>query len=292
MRRQRVFAILVLSIAAASLPLVFTRPSARAADAPAPGNDGVFQTTIIPMLVQNCYQCHGNGNHKGDVALDSFKTAADVDANHPQWEDVMNAVESGEMPPPNANHHPSLSDRNVITKWIKSELYKYDPKNPDPGAVTIHRLNRAEYNNTIRDLVGVDFKPADDFPSDDSGYGFDNIGDVLSLSPVLMEKYLAAANRIMDEAIVTQKIRSEVRHYNANLMEMGFNADGDRGDGWMPLGALEEDGVSATIPVPAGDYLVRVYTFTRPRAAAPASTGFPGRGRGGRGGRGGPGGRA
>lgn len=287
MRRRRLLAILVVLATSASLPLLLTRPSARGADAMvASGNDGAFQTVILPLLEQNCYQCHGNGNHKGDVALDSYRTAAQVDANHPQWEDVMNAVESGEMPPPNAKNHPSLSDRNVIAKWIKSELYKYDPKNPDPGAVTIHRLNRAEYNNTIRDLVGVDFKPAEDFPSDDSGYGFDNIGDVLSLSPVLMEKYLAAANRIMDEAIVTEKIPSQLRHYNANLMEMGFNADGDRGDGWMPLGALEEDAVAATIPVPAGDYIVRVYTFERPRAASLASTGVTGRGRGGRGGRG------
>ena len=68
--------------------------------------------------------------------------------------------------------------------------------------MTIRRLNRAEYNNTIRDLIGVDFHPADDFPSDDVGYGFDNIGDVLSMPPILMEKYLAAAETISEEAIV------------------------------------------------------------------------------------------
>ena len=70
--------------------------------------------------------------------------------------------------------------------------------------MTIRRLNRAEYNNTIRDLVGVDFHPADDFPSDDVGYGFDNIGDVLSMPPILMEKYLAAAETISEEAIVVE----------------------------------------------------------------------------------------
>ena len=73
---------------------------------------------------------------------------------------------------------------------------------PNAGRVTIRRLNRTEYNNTIRDLVGVDFKPADDFPADDVGYGFDNIGDVLSVSPLLLEKYLAAAETILDQAIV------------------------------------------------------------------------------------------
>ncbi len=73
---------------------------------------------------------------------------------------------------------------------------------PNAGRVTIRRLNRTEYNNTIRDLVGVDFKPADDFPADDVGYGFDNIGDVLSVSPLLLEKYLSAAEAILDQAIV------------------------------------------------------------------------------------------
>ncbi len=70
------------------------------------------------------------------------------------------------------------------------------------GRVTLRRLNRVEYNNTIRDLVGVDFKPAADFPNDDVGYGFDNIGDVLSLSPLLLEKYLSAAETILEQAIV------------------------------------------------------------------------------------------
>ncbi len=282
----------MLAVVSASLPLVLFRSAAQGADADVPSAEATFQKTISPLLERDCYECHGNGKSKGDLAIDSFKTTADIDKGRDQWIDVLKVIRTGEMPPPNAKSHPTLAERNTIAAWLQGELYKYDPNHPDPGRVTIHRLNRAEYNNTIRDLVGVDFKPAEDFPSDDSGYGFDNVGDVLSLSPVLMEKYLAAATRVMDEAIVTQTIPSQLRHYNANLMAMGFNADGDRGDGWMPLGALEEDGVSVTIPVPAGDYLVRVYTFTRPRAAPAATPGFGGR-RGGRGfgGRGGPGAR-
>jgi hypothetical protein len=84
-----------------------------------------------------------------------------------------------------------------------------------------------------------------------------------------MEKYLAAATRILDEAIPTEPLQSKKRHFNANLMEMGFNADGDRGDGWMPLGALEEDGVSTVVPVAAGDYIVRVQAFARTRGGDP-----------------------
>jgi hypothetical protein len=90
-----------------------------------------------------------------------------------------------------------------VTGWIEGEFHRLDANaKPDPGRVTAHRLNRVEYNNTIRDLVGVTFRPADDFPADDAGYGFDNIGDVLSLSPVLMEKYLKAADKIAKSAIV------------------------------------------------------------------------------------------
>ena len=84
----------------------------------------------------------------------------------------------------------------------------------DPGRVTARRLNRAEYNNTIRDLLAIDFQPASDFPADDSGYGFDNIGDVLSLSPILMEKYLAAAEKIARAAITPPPtpVPTMVRH--------------------------------------------------------------------------------
>ena len=90
--------------------------------------------------------------------------------------------------------HRALSILTAVTLLLASK--------PDPGRVTARRLNRYEYNNTIRDLLAINFRPADDFPADDSGYGFDNIGDVLSLSPVLMEKYLHAAEKIARTAIV------------------------------------------------------------------------------------------
>ena len=93
--------------------------------------------------------------------------------------------------PPEDQEQPSSGERQFVTGWIKATLDRPVPiAEQDPGRVTIRRLNRAEYNNTIRDLVGVDFHPADDFPADDVGYGFDNIGDVLSLSPIFVEKYL------------------------------------------------------------------------------------------------------
>src|SRR5262249_31207073 len=84
-----------------------------------------------------------------------------------------------------------------------SRVLHIDCSKIDPGRVTIRRLNRTEYNNTVRDLLGVDIKPAEDFPSDDVGYGFDHIGDVLSMPPVLLERYLAAAEKVVDAAILT-----------------------------------------------------------------------------------------
>ncbi|HWA10025.1 MAG TPA: DUF1592 domain-containing protein [Opitutaceae bacterium] len=228
----------------------------RAADSAA-----TYDKDVKPLLEKYCYECHGNGRHKGDVSLDTDATLADVHKNAKKWETVMERVHTQEMPPDDADVLPQQAERDLISGWVEKELFHVDPANPDPGRVTIHRLNRNEYNNTIRDLVGVDFKPADDFPADNSGYGFDNISDVLSLPPVLLEKYLTAAKNILDDAIPTEVIQSKTTHLRANMMEVGFNAEGDRGDGWMPLGSLEEDGLATRMTLSEGDYVIKVQAF-------------------------------
>lgn len=233
-----------------------------AAAGPAAG-EAMFKNTITPLLEKYCYECHGDGASKGKVALDDFKSVADVEKNRTIWEGVMRNVRSHEMPPADdTDVLPTDAEREIITSWVEKQLYNFDPEHPDPGKVTLRRLNRAEYNATIRDLVGVDFKPAEDFPPDDSGYGFDNIGDVLSLPPVLLEKYLAAADKILDQAIVTDPIKTQVKRVPANMAEVGFNAVGDRGDGWVQLISLEEDDVALPLNVVGGDYLVRVHAFS------------------------------
>ena len=109
---------------------------------------------------------------------------------------------SGSMPPADHDPKPTADETAVLLKWIDQAVFDLDcGRAHDPGHVTIRRLNRAEYNNTIRDLVGIGLKPADDFPSDDVGNGFDNMGDVLSLSPLLLEKYLTAAESISSVAL-------------------------------------------------------------------------------------------
>lgn len=162
-----------------------------------------FDNQIKPLLAEYCYGCHGETKQKADLSLHSFQTEADALKDRLIWERVLRAVQTKEMPP-ESKPQPSEAERDLVSRWIETKILHCDCSKPDPGRVTIRRLNRTEYNNTIRDLLGVNFRPADDFPNDDSGYGFDNIGDVLSLSPVLFEKYMAAAEAILDQAIISR----------------------------------------------------------------------------------------
>ena len=228
-----------------------------------------FEKDVVPLLKTYCYDCHGDGAHKADLALDDYASTADVRNDRKKWEAVLGNVTRHIMPPDDGGVIPTQPEREVIAQFLEHELYQLDPAHPDPGRVTLRRLNRAEYNNAVRDLVGVDFKPAADFPPDDSGYGFDNIGDVLSLPPVLMEKYLTAADKVLDQAIVTEPIQSRTFRVPASLAQVGFNAIGDRGDGWMQLISLEEDDVAAELTLPAaGDYVFRVHAFAKPTGGA------------------------
>jgi len=162
-----------------------------------------FEKDILPLIEDHCFACHGDGQEKGGIKFDSFKAAGDVHRGYKLWEQVFRKVRAGEMPPEGRKKRPNKEEQALITGWIRHSLddfYVNSP--PDPGRVTVRRLNRSEYNNVIRDLLKVDFKPAKDFPADDSGHGFDNIGDVLSMSPLLLEKYLAAAEKIAEQAVV------------------------------------------------------------------------------------------
>lgn len=195
---------------------------AAAADDPAPAS---FSRDIAPFLEKHCYHCHAGDKREGDVALDRYAAestggaapgnpagATDgltgdsaaheaVQRDRKVWEKVLALVRGGEMPP-EERPRPDAAEAERALAAIESVLAEFDCDAPRPaGRVTLRRLNRTEYDNTIRDLTGLDFKPAADFPSDDVGYGFDNIGDVLSLSPLLLEKYLRAAEIVLSQAI-------------------------------------------------------------------------------------------
>jgi len=174
--------------------------SGASSEAISPKNSGKvsFDQDVQPLLHRYCYGCHGE-KKKGDLDLRLYREKTITAKDQQVFEKLLKNLQAHEMPP-ESKPQPTPNERELITGWVQSFFFPCDCEHPDPGRVTIRRLNRAEYNNTIRDLVGVDFQPATDFPADDSGYGFDNVGDVLSLSPVLLEKYLTSAEKIVGAA--------------------------------------------------------------------------------------------
>lgn len=166
--------------------------------------DPAFDTDIRPFLEQHCVACHNDDTKMAGVALAFDTEAAAVE--HPYiWQDVKRMIARGTMPP-SGLPRPDAGAVETVMSWVDVKLREAAANaKPDPGRVTARRLNRTEYNNTVRDLFGIDFQPADEFPVDDSGYGFDNIGDVLTVSPILMEKYLTAAGRVARAAVATER---------------------------------------------------------------------------------------
>lgn len=161
-----------------------------------------FHERVQPILETYCYACHGYGERKGGHAFDEFKSDEALVGDKKLWLAALKNVRAGLMPP-QGEERPTKDEQKQLFDWIELEAFGVDPADPDPGRVTLRRLNRVEYRNTIRDLMGVDYDTSDEFPADDSGYGFDNIGDALSVSPLLMEKYLRAAERIVEKAVPT-----------------------------------------------------------------------------------------
>jgi len=163
-----------------------------------------FSRAMAPVLTRHCNMCHSTKAKAGGLDLERFtKDAASAMAERDVWESVAKRMRNGQMPPA-AMPKPAPEAAKTAIEWADAHVEELDRARPiDPGRVTARRLNRNEYNNTIRDLFGIQFRPADDFPLDDSGHGFDNIGDVLSLSPVLLEKYLQAADKVVRAALIT-----------------------------------------------------------------------------------------
>ncbi len=157
--------------------------------------DRDYQKQIKPVLAKYCRDCHGPEKQKGGLSFEHYPDAASVLGDRERWAEVLRKVRSQEMPP-ESRAQPKDSERDLLAGWIESALFRVNCADPDPGRVTIRRLNRSEYNHTIHDLTGTEIDPAADFPADDSGYGFDNIGDALTVSPLLLEKYLRSAEKI------------------------------------------------------------------------------------------------
>lgn len=169
-----------------------------------------YEAEVLPLLEDTCFECHATGIKKGSVSLDEFPGGDPLRGSRDLWWRVLKNVRSGLMPPADKDR-PSKDEVAKLESWIKQAAFGIDPNDPDPGRVTLRRLNRVEYRNTIRDLMGIDFRADEEFPPDDTGYGFDTIGDVLTVSPLLLEKYLQAAEAIVNEAVprVSRVVRVE-----------------------------------------------------------------------------------
>ena len=156
---------------------------------------------VRPLLQKYCYDCHGNGKKKGGVKLDGPGDIESIMNGADDWLTVVEVVSLGLMPP-EKKPQPTAQEKLTIQQWV-DEAAEYYPEDaePDPGWYTIHRLNRSEYRNTMRDLLGIDPTKHDlseHLPSDDTGYGFDNIADVLSMSPLQLENFLQSAEKAIE----------------------------------------------------------------------------------------------
>ena len=161
--------------------------------------DAAFDKTVQPVLNKTCTPCHNDTLTSGGLNITAFAKSGSVLENREGWERVLAKLQAGEMPPKGV---PRPVQLDAVVKYLQDEFQKADRDiKPDPGHVVAKRLTRFEYTNTIRDLLAVDFRAEKSFPTDDLGAGFDNIGEVLTVSPVLMEKYLAAAASIASRAI-------------------------------------------------------------------------------------------
>lgn len=174
------------------------------------------QTPFAPgsadtLLKRNCLGCHNDKLKTGSFSISNVQ-AEEVAKDTRSWEKILRKVRTGEMPPAGLPR-PDVTTISNFVGWMEGQLDRQALAKPNPGTPAIHRLNRAEYTNAVRDLLALDLDHGSGLPADDSGYGFDNIGDVLTVSPLHMEKYLSTARRVSRMAIGTAKASSAIERY-------------------------------------------------------------------------------
>lgn len=183
-------------------------------------NDEVtYERDIKGLLSTYCFDCHANGANEGNVDIGAFLQRSDFQQDALFWDKLLRNIRAGVMPPGDMDK-PSVDEVARLASWIKSDVFKIDESNPDPGPALVRRINRNEYRNTIRDLMGYDYQTDLLFPADDTGYGFDNNAAALNVSQILVEKYLKAAEEIVTANVpmVSREVKrirvsgSELKH--------------------------------------------------------------------------------
>jgi mono/diheme cytochrome c family protein len=200
---------------------------------------------IVPFVREHCAHCHGPKKPEAELSLHAFVDEESILKERKTWVRVLVQVRAREMPP-KGRPRPKEEDVERFTKAVMDLFERRDRTAPrDPGIVTIRRLNRAEYVNTIRDLVGVTIPLGDDFPADQTGHGFDNVGDILTLSPLQLERYLASAEAIMKAAIVVGKAPTPPTQRASGTHKFQGTPYGPRYD---DRGRIQRDDKGKTIP--------------------------------------------
>jgi hypothetical protein len=227
-----------------------------------------FTKDAKPLLETYCVSCHNPEKKKADLDLTVFKDDDSASRATKLWRGAIEQVHDHLMPPENAKKQPTAEEREALITALKN-LKKYSGP-PDPGRVTIRRLNRTEYDYTIRDLLGLDLRTArGSFPSDDVGEGFDNIGDVLSLPPLLLEKYLDAATTVLDKAIVAQPLYVSYNGAQLPAIQEGKTLPAESGSGPRDFTSHGELILNVAVPTD-GKYNLRVRVGQIPAGPDPA----------------------
>ena len=194
-----------------------------------------FETAVRPILTQTCAACHNEKLASGGLNIALFTDPASVTNRRDAWEAILRKLENGEMPPQGIPKPPA-EKMQALVSYLEGEFDRQDKNTrPDPGRIVAHRLNRNEYSNTIRDLLGVSFRAEEEFPIDDASFGFDNIGAVLTVSPTLMQKYMQAAEQIASRAVGGDPLpkpgifteRSRIRRLDTDTIEFRDRVDFD-----------------------------------------------------------------
>jgi mono/diheme cytochrome c family protein len=238
-----------------------------------------FAKTVRPFLDKTCVGCHNAKLQSGSLDLQSPAAIEALDSNPERWERLRQRLVSGEMPP-KPLPRPKPADVQAVAKWIDGVVEAAEKRAaPDPGHITARRLNRAEYNNTVRDLLGFDVQPANDFPEDNSAYGFDSVAEALSVSPLLMEKYMASAEKLARLAVFGPEFRkpSTVRFTPTLPRRMETNPEPLQDPPFFTMFDYDRTGLShpgsfhGTHRFPAtGEYLLRfIPNGSRPRGSEP-----------------------
>jgi mono/diheme cytochrome c family protein len=246
----------------------------------------VSQGVVAAAFIgRHCGDCHGAESPEADLALIFPDDDATLRRDRRTWEAAVRRTIAGEMPP--ADHpRPSIEEIEAFAATVRGRLAEADRRAPpDPGRVTVRRLNRHEYRNTVRDLLGVDFDPTDDFPSDEIAHGFDTVGDALSLPPLLLERYLDAAEAVMQRAIPVPPLAKRKRTcHEGNLLPSpprgreALIVDGYRRLSAAGSEAFETGPIHTTFAAeawqPDGDYECALQAYAALEAPVPVELAF------------------